>query len=268
VFPNILCAVDGTLASFAAVAAAARLAGRDGELTLLVVTAETGGGAYSYAAVSPGRAERVLDSAAAIATKAGAGEPLRMIDPGAPAPRIILQRAAEHDLLALGAPIGTWLGDIMLDGTTVAALRSLTQPLLAVPARAERLAAERQILVASDGLESSDHAVELAGKIARSDGAELALVHAIGPESRVRPHHVHEQVRRLSEIVGKEITTFIEPRRPRAAIVAAAAACKPWLLVMGSRRLDGFAVFGSVSRRVVHDPPCAILLVPPEHRTP
>ena len=35
------------------------------------------------------------------------------------------------------------------------------------------------------------------------------------------------------------------------------------LVVMGSRRLSGVHAFGSVSRRVVHDAPCSVLVIPP-----
>jgi len=49
VFTNILCAVDGTRASTAAVKLAASLAGPDGHLTLLAVTAVSGSGAYATA---------------------------------------------------------------------------------------------------------------------------------------------------------------------------------------------------------------------------
>ena len=57
VFTNILCAVDGTRTSTAAVELAVSLAGPDGHLTLLAVTAVSGSGAYTTAAISPGRVD-------------------------------------------------------------------------------------------------------------------------------------------------------------------------------------------------------------------
>jgi nucleotide-binding universal stress UspA family protein len=36
---------------------------------------------------------------------------------------------------------------------------------------------------------------------------------------------------------------------------------------MGSRRLEGLRAMGSVSRRVVHQAHCSVLLVPPETLT-
>jgi nucleotide-binding universal stress UspA family protein len=39
-------------------------------------------------------------------------------------------------------------------------------------------------------------------------------------------------------------------------------------VMMGSRRLGGLRAIGSVSRRVAHDAPCSVLLVPPEQLNP
>ena len=52
-FANILCAVDGTHASTVAVRMAVCLAGTDGHLTLLAVTAESGFGSCATANISP-----------------------------------------------------------------------------------------------------------------------------------------------------------------------------------------------------------------------
>src|SRR5271165_2774962 len=70
-FTNILCAVDGTRTSTAAVKMAALLAGPDGHLTLLAVTAVSGYGAHATAAISPGRADALLSSAKRVADVAG-----------------------------------------------------------------------------------------------------------------------------------------------------------------------------------------------------
>ena len=61
-FVDALCGVDGTRRSFAAVEQAADLAGPDGRLTLLAVTAVTGAGVNRRAAISPARAEQLLSA--------------------------------------------------------------------------------------------------------------------------------------------------------------------------------------------------------------
>jgi nucleotide-binding universal stress UspA family protein len=47
-------------------------------------------------------------------------------------------------------------------------------------------------------------------------------------------------------------------------IVNAAKSSKAAVVVIGSRRLRGLRAFGSVSRRVVHDASCSVLLLPPK----
>jgi nucleotide-binding universal stress UspA family protein len=115
VFENILCGVDGTRTSTAAVEMAATLAGPGGHLTLLAVTAQTGSGAYSMAALSPGHAELVLRNAKRIATKLGVPAST-VVDPGSPPVEVILERATEHDLFAIGAPAVSWLGSRRVGG--------------------------------------------------------------------------------------------------------------------------------------------------------
>ena len=72
VFTNILCAVDGTRASTAAVEDG-RLAGGAPrvDLTLLTVTAVKGSGPYATAAISPSRVKQMLSRARSIADDAG-----------------------------------------------------------------------------------------------------------------------------------------------------------------------------------------------------
>lgn len=263
VFADILCAVDGTRGSFAAVEQAAALAGTTGHLTLLAVTAVTGGGAFRHAAISDSRAELVLDRAADIAYNAGVATS-KVVDPGEPAVDVILQRAGGHDLLAIGAPVTSWLGGMFVGKVASKALGGFTTPLLAARALpfAHRFA--ERVIVASDGLDESDRVVDLAGRVARGCEAEVVLLHAIGVESNARPHRIEEQARRLQDALGRPIQTRIEAAEPRELILASAALNgASSLVVMGSRRLEGLRALGSVSRRIVHEARCSVLLVPP-----
>jgi nucleotide-binding universal stress UspA family protein len=262
VFADVLCAVDGTRGSFAAVEQAAALAGPAGHLTLLAVTAVSGAGAYKSAAISPARAGRLLERAAGIADEAGVSSS-QVVDPASPASQVILERASDHDLLAIGAPVSSWLGGMFIAGVAVTALGSFATPLLtARPLHGEQDFA-RRILVASDGLEGSDAVVELAGRLARSQDASVILLHAIGVESNSSPLSVREQTRKLELASGGAIDTQIVAGSARKVIVEASRSAGASLVVMGSRRLDGLRAFGSVSRRVVHEAPCSVLLVPP-----
>jgi len=263
VFADILCAVDGTRGAFAAVEQAAALAGPTGHLTLLAVTAVTGGGAFRHAAISGGRAELVLDRAGDIAYNAGVAA-TKVVDPGEPAVDVIVQRSAGHELLAIGAPVTSWLGGMFVGNVASRTLGELTTPLLAARALPPEHRFAERVIVASDGLEESDRVVDLAGRLARSRGAELVLLHAIGVESNARPHRIEDQARRLRDALGRPIQTRIEPAEPRELILASAALNgASSLVVMGSRRLEGLRALGSVSRRIVHEARCSVLLVPP-----
>src|SRR5271169_5353166 len=102
VFANILCAVDGSRSGMAAVRMAANLAGADGHLTLLTVTAESGSGRlYTAAAISPSRADGILRRAKRIADDVGVTSS-REVDHEGPPVKVILEHAHNHDLLVIG----------------------------------------------------------------------------------------------------------------------------------------------------------------------
>lgn len=262
VFTNILCAVDGTHASAAAVRMAAGLAGPDGHLTLLAVTAAVGYGLNATAAISPSRARHVLDRAKLIADDAGVRS-TTVVDPGGPPVEVILERASNHDLLAIGAPATSWLGGMLVGGVAAAALGQFTIPMLVVRRSFTGSMHGRRILVTSDGQEGSDQIVELAGKLGLSLDANVTLLHALGRESKVSPRRIQAQARALELMLDGECETFVEPGKAADVILDSAKNINAAIVVMGSRRLGGLRALGSVSRRVVHDASCSVLLLPP-----
>ncbi len=263
VFANVLCAVDGSRAGMAAVRMAANLASPDGHLTLLTVTAESGSGRlYSAAAISPSRADGVLRRAKRIADDVGVASS-REVDHEGPPVKIILEHARNHDLLVIGAPATSWLGGMLIGGVASAALSQFTTPMLVVRRTFAGTLKDRQILVASDGGEGSDELVELAGRLGLSLGARVALVNALGAESKMNPHAIQAQARTLERILPGNSEAIVEPGKPLEVIMDAAKGKKAAILVIGSRRLGGPRALGSVSRRVAHDAPCSVLLVPP-----
>jgi nucleotide-binding universal stress UspA family protein len=262
VFTNILCAVDGTRPSTAAVEIAASLAGSDGHLTLLAVTAVSGSGAYTAAAISPARVDLVLSSAKRITDDAGVASST-VVDPGGPPVDVILERASDHDLLAMGAPAISWLGGLLTGGVATTALGQFTTPMLFARGSSTGPLRGRQILVASDGEEGSDHIVELAGRLGQSQGAQVTIVNAPGVESKTNPRAIQAQARALQLALPNAGEPYIEPGKARDVILDAAKQTEAALVVIGSRRLHGLHVFGSVSRRVVHDAQCSVLVIPP-----
>ncbi len=260
-FADVLCAVDGTRRSFAAVEQAAILAGPQGRLTLLAVTAVAGTGSYRHAAIGPQRAQRILERAERIAHAAGIAC-VGVIEPDGPPSQLVLERAAEHDLLALGAPATSWLGGRFIDSVADAALGSFTVPLLAAHAlpRGGHRFLER-ILVASDGLDGSEQMVELVVRLAREHDAGVTLLH-VG-SSQEHPDAIDEQAGRLRAEIDGACEVRIEVGGAAEKIVAVAEQDGSSLVVMNSRRLGGWKAIGSVSRHVVRDSHCSVLLAQP-----
>lgn len=270
-FASVLCAVDGTTASLAAVEQAAALSGPNGHLTLLEVTSFDAEGSYRSPAIAPLKAKDILDQAAALAKAAGVSTSSE-VDPASPPSRVVLDWAAERDLLAIGAPATSWFGGMFLGGVAVGAEESFTTPMLVARTTGAEPPFASKILIASDGLPGSDELVELGGSLARAHGASVVLLHAIGLESKARRRRVEGQARSLDLDIEDASQVRLERGNARSMIVETASAVGASLIVMGSRRLWGVRVVGSVSRRVVHRGHCSVLLIPPErlqaHATP
>lgn len=246
----------------AAVEMATSLAGPDGQLTLLAVTALSGSGVYATAAISPGRADRVLSAAKRIADEAGVPSSI-VVDPGGPPTEVILDRASGYDLLAMGAPAISWLGGMLTGGVASSALGQFNVPMLFARRSFGDSPNGRHILVASDGQKGSDHIVDLARGLGQSQGARVTLVNALGAESEMHPGAISSQARALQVALPDAGEAIIEPGKAWEVIIDAAKRTKAVLIVIGSRRLSGLHAFGSVSRRVVHDAPCSVLVIPP-----
>jgi nucleotide-binding universal stress UspA family protein len=263
VFNRVLCAVDGDPGGFDAVERAAALAGPGGQLTVLLVTSFRKDGEHRSPHIGPIRAKEILDRSIAIGAAAGVEVSVE-VDPGAPPANVILEWAADYDLLAMGPPTTPWFGGMFTGSATVAALGSLPAPLLVGRAAPPATEEAPRVLVASDGLDGSDELVELAGRVARSQGAATTLLHAVGPEAGQRTQRIEEQARRLAAAAGAETDVRFEVGHARSVVLDTAHVLAPSLVVMGSRRLGGVHTIGSVGRRVAHGARCSVLLVPPE----
>jgi nucleotide-binding universal stress UspA family protein len=267
VFSDVLCALDGTHESIAAVGHAAALIGSGGRMTLLVVTSYESDGERRSPAIGPGSVHAMLDRAVEICREAGVKASVE-VDPASPPSQIVLDWAEGHGLLAIGAPATSWFGGLFAGGVAVTAEGWFDTPLLVARAAPAEGRFASPIVVASDGLEGSDELVRLAGRLARAQGAGLILVHVVGHQSSERPERIVEQARSMQLAMGDAFQERIEVGHARSAIVEAAGAVGASLVVMSSRRLRGLRVIGSVSRRVVHQGHCSVLLVPPEHLLP
>jgi nucleotide-binding universal stress UspA family protein len=271
IFPDILCAIDGKEGGFNAVEHAAALAGAQGHLTFLAVTSYRSGGAHRPPAIGPLAAAGILERAEGIARDAGLPYDSE-VDPRSPPSRVILDWSARYDLLALGSPASSWPARLLSVGVGNKALEAFTTSLLvARPLEGDGRFGDR-IVVATDGMEASNGLVDLTARLARALGSHVTLVHALGRESPIKRGRAREQERVLEQQEQRLARTqaagtsdvVVEQGRAADVIRSAAAAAHASLVIMGSRSIDSVRAMGRVSRRVVHQARCSVLLVPPE----
>ena len=266
ILSDILCGVNGSRQAYEAVRQAAWLAGPEGRLELLAITAVRGaGGAYRHAALGPARAQEVLGRAERIAEEAGVPA-VTAIDERSPVAEVLLERAAGHGLLAIGPPSLARIVHLVVGGTATTAAHLLPTSLLVARKLPGRTPFGARILVASDGLERSDQLVDFAAELALRHGSSLTFLHAMRSEETHHPTRVAGQVERVTTLLGERATVRIEPSHRHELIVEAAEDCS--LIIVGSRRLGGARALGSVSERVVHDAPCSVLVIRPEDLQP
>jgi nucleotide-binding universal stress UspA family protein len=270
IFADILCAMDGKEGGFTAVEQAVALAGPQGHVTSLLVTAHRSGGAYRGPAIGPGSATEILERAKAIASEAGVAH-TNEVDPGSPPARVVLDWSKRFELLALGAPASSWPAKLLSVGVGDSAIGGFDNAVLVARPLTKERGFGDNIVVASDGLETSNALVELARRLAEPRAAKVTLVHALGRDPikrgrlREQERTLHDQEQALADARSPGTTELvIKPGRAAGVIVSAAAAAGASLVVMGSRKLDGLRAMGRVGRRVAHQARCSVLLVPPE----
>ena len=149
----------------------------------------------------------------------------------------MLELAASHPLLALGAPALPRGAGLWVDGVALHAAHHLPSSLLI--ARELRLAAGDEIVLAIDGSEDAPGLTRIAAHVATRLERGVVVVHAVGVESRSQRHHLDAQRERLGEALGVAPEVVIEAERPADAILGVARERQASLIIMGSRRVGG-----------------------------
>jgi nucleotide-binding universal stress UspA family protein len=263
ILSDVLCDVDGTRSAYEAVRQAASLAAPDGRLTLLAVTDVRGSGAYENAVLAPVVARRALDHSRRLARQAGISSSREIVPSGGHV-EVLLDRAHQHTLLALGAPSMSRLAQLLVGGVASRAAHALPSSLLIArrPPAGQGLAA--RVMVASDGLAHSDALVDFAVELTRTRGGSLVLFHAVGAESDSHPTRISAQAEILSRALGDRASLRVAAGGAHQAITDAADQEGVSLLVLASRRLSGLRAIGSVCERMIHDACCSVLVLRPE----
>jgi nucleotide-binding universal stress UspA family protein len=137
-----------------------------------------------------------------------------------------------------------------------------------------------KILLAYDGFDHSENALAAAAELARPSGTEVTILSVVPPDARgskagghvmLRPH-AHEDVARAHAYLrerGIESTMQIEHGLPESEIVRVAEEGGYDLIVAGSRERGpvGELFLGSVSKAVVHEAPCPVLVAGKDTKT-
>ena len=131
------------------------------------------------------------------------------------------------------------------------------------PARATKF--PRHIVVASDGSQKAQRAVDAAAELARAGRARVTLAFVDdGSQAGLLPPRVVEHAELLRERTGVTPDVAIVSGRAEPAIAAVATGLHADLIVVGSRGLRGVRALASISERVAHDAPVSVLIA----RTP
>jgi nucleotide-binding universal stress UspA family protein len=259
-FERILCGVAGTDADRGAVRQAAALAGRGGRIEVVAVAGTTGAEATSRAALERGAARSALRRAWDLARDHGVMADTRCVE-GAPARARLLEEAAGHDLLVVGARgLGRAAG-ILLGSTATMALHRAPCPVL-IARDGDDDDGPRfldGILMADDGSDSACDAARAAVAIAAATGARLFIAAPTVMTGRER-HLLAEHLTAAVEAgLPEPVVLDVQGPAPHA-ITALARDVEASLIVVGSRCRRGIRAIGSVSERVAHMASCSVLV--------
>jgi nucleotide-binding universal stress UspA family protein len=261
-FRSILCGIDGTRSALEAARQSAILSGPETGLRLIAVTWRVGVGPTQRAELSPERAEEALAQAAALAAELGVSATIETEH--APDPRaVFLDRAADHDLLALGAPVMSRAGGILVEPPASVATHRAHVPVLLARTPPNGRCFPESILIATDATSAAEPPVQLALRIARRYDARAMLLHVAGRETAGERHRLAEEAAELYEALDVEPVTLVEPGRAHEHIVEVAERNNASLIVTGSRGLTGLHALASVSERVAHEAKCSVLIARP-----
>lgn len=187
-----------------------------------------------------------------------------------------LAEGEDFDLIVIGSPRHGPLGRALI-GSTGDSLLPGAPCAVAVAPRGYAAASHdrfRQIAVAYDGTPEAKAALRQAGSIARAMSAEIRVMSVVAPpivhpEMRgyapPRPPHPEEIVEEAMRSIDPHLSARSELLEgPPARRLAEACADGVDLIVAGSRGHGPLkrVLLGSVSRSLVHQAPCPVIVVP------
>ena len=268
----ILCTIDFSEASVAAVAEAVALARAcHGEITVLFVIPYTAPSRADPPRVPAGVSSAVTeDIEALLAPARAAGIPIRVcLKAGRPAHEILeTVRVTTPDVIVMGTHGRGGFKRRALGSVADEVLRNATCPVLTIRSRgrgpATPVSTRSDAVVCAVGLSaSSPRTVAHACEVARAVGAGLTVLHVMEGATR----DVGEARRQLHALVaahgqrGDRIEEVVVAGVPAREILRMAAALRTALVVVGGARLPDRMRFGSTPDRVIRGARCGVLTV-------
>jgi nucleotide-binding universal stress UspA family protein len=272
-FKNVIVGVDGQEGGRDAIALARILRAQDGALTLAYVYHGDPhvwrGSSPPYEAAEEERTRELLEQAR---EEAGMEAQLRMHgSPSAGRGLHELAEAAGADLLVIGSSRRGLLGRVLLGDDTHAALNGAPCAVAIAPAGyGNEPGAMREIGVAYNGSPESEHALEVARKLAQEHGAKLSAFEAVSLPAYLfmgGPAPVDLSIEDAVKDARSRITGLgdIEAHaaygRPSEELAVFSASLD--LLVVGSRDYGpvGRLVHGSTSQQLARAARCPLLVL-------
>ena len=261
-FDRMVCGIDGTTASFAAVRQAAALADKDSHLLLLTVYDEV-----AIAAATAGEAGMVVPPALSESGEESQAEALqlaRTVAPGVRAEHEVVEgpilptlmstlEERKATVVAVGRHGHSRLGGMVVGSVLTKLLHDGPCSVLVAGERPDDEPFPRTIVVGFDGSEQAEGAVRAAAGVAARTGASVEALCATDGK-KVDSDALESRLKELAP----GVTLRFEDANPAHAL----AEQKCDLVVVGHRGVHGFrARLGSVSERVAHGAECSVLVI-------
>jgi nucleotide-binding universal stress UspA family protein len=253
-FPRVVCAVDGTEATDAAIDQAIAVAG--GDSRVMFAASWYGQGSRERALASEKQAREAVAAAVTRAREAGVEAQSQSFH----APRLgeaLLSFTFMHDLVVVGAHLHTRATGILLGEDATLLVHRCEIPVLV--ARPRPLA--NGIVAAARALPEDRAALTTGARLAARLGAELTVVHVAEGGDDQRRRELRAELANARALLGRELDYYREFGNPARAIVVASQGDGAGLVVVGSSGRRGLSALASVSERVTHLAPCSVLVM-------